>query len=221
MKQYTGKTVDDILKSIASEQNCRIEDITYNVISEEKGGLFGLNRSATIEAYTSKDIKDFIFDYLGNYFTELNQEISIEIIVENNKEREGESLYRVILNAENNAIIIGKNGQTLRAISTVVKAACANTFKKRVAVIIDVNHYKEDRYKKVKMIAKREAINVAKSHVDVELDPMPNDERKVIHQYLQDFRNVTTISIGEGNARHLCIKYSPDKVVNKKENNAE
>ena len=52
-----------------------------------------------------------------------------------------------------------------------------------------------------------------KSHVDAELDPMPNDERKVIHQYLQDFNGVTTVSIGEGSKRHLVIKY-----VNEKEN---
>ena len=65
--------------------------------------------------------------------------------------------------------------------------------------------------KKVKAIARREAINVAKTHVDCELDPMPNDERKVIHQYLQDFKNVTTVSVGEGNKRHLCIKYAPEK----------
>ena len=217
MKQYKGKTLDDVLKQIAGTQDCNIEDITYNVIAEDKGGLFGLNKSVTVEAYTSKDVKEFIFEYLGSYFTELNQAVSIEIIVDHNKERDNELLYRVVLDAENNAIIIGKNGQTLRAISTVVKSAVANTFKKRIGVVIDVNHYKEDRYKKVKMMAKREAINVAKSHVDVELDPMPNDERKVIHQYLQDFRNVTTLSVGEGNKRHLCIKYDPNKVVKKKD----
>lgn len=220
MKQYTGKTLDDVLKKIAGTQDCAVEDITYNVIAEDKGGLFGFNKSVTVEAYTSKDVKEFIFDYLGNYFTELNQEVSIEIIVDTNRERDNELLYRVVLDAENNAIIIGKNGQTLRAISTVVRSAVTNTFKKRIGVVIDVNHYKEDRYKKVKQLAKREAINVAKSHVDVELDPMPNDERKVIHQYLQDFRNVTTVSVGEGNKRHLCIKYAPNKEV-KKEKNAE
>ena len=221
MKQYTGKTLDDVLNSIASSQGCQVEDITYNVIAEDKGGLFGFNKSVTIEAYTSQDVKEFIFDYLGNYFTELNQAVSIEIIVDHNKERENELIYRVVLDAENNAIVIGKNGQTLRAISTVVKAATAATFKKRIMVVIDVNHYKEDRYKKVKMLAKREAINVQRTHIDVELDPMPNDERKVIHQYLQDFRNVSTVSIGEGNARHLCIKYDPDKVVAKKEKKEE
>ena len=211
MKQYTGRTLEEVLNSIAAEQQCNVEDITYNVLEEEKGGIFGIHKSVTIEAFTSKDVKEFIFDYLGAYFTELNQGVAIEIIVDNNKDKNDELLYRVILDAENNAIIIGKNGQTLRAISTVLKAAVNATFKKRIDLVVDVNHYKEDRYKKVKAIAKREAINVAKTHVDCELDPMPNDERKVIHQYLQDFKNVTTVSVGEGAKRHLCIKYVPDE----------
>ena len=211
MKQYTGRTLDEVLNSIANDQGCNVEDITYNVLEEEKGGLFGLHRSITIEAFTSKDVKEFIFDYLGAYFTELNQGVSIEIIVDKNRDDSDELLYRVILDADNNAIIIGKNGQTLRAISTVLKAAVNATFKKRINVVIDVNHYKEDRYKKVKAIARREAINVAKTHIDCELDPMPNDERKVIHQYLQDFKNVSTVSIGEGAKRHLCIKYTPEE----------
>ena len=212
MKQYTGRTIEEVLATIASEQGCRTQDITYNLLDEEKGGIFGIHKSVTIEAFTSKDVKEFIFEYLGTYFTELNQGVSIEIIVDHNKEKDNnELLYRVILDAENNAIIIGRGGQTLRAISTVLKAAVNATFKKRINVIIDVNHYKEDRYKKVKAIARREAINVQKTHIDVALDPMPNDERKVIHQYLQDFKGVTTISIGEGNKRHLCIKYAPNE----------
>ena len=211
MKQYTGRTLEEALNNIAAEQGCKVEEITYNVIEEEKGGIFGIHKSVTIEAFTSKDIKEFIFDYLGAYFTELNQGVAIEIIVDKNHDETDELLYRVILDAENNAIIIGKNGQTLRAISTVLKAAVNATFKKRINVVIDVNHYKEDRYKKVKAIARKEAINVAKSHVDCELDPMPNDERKVIHQYLQNFKNVSTVSIGEGAKRHLVIKYTPEQ----------
>ena len=218
MKQYSGRTIEEVLASIASEQECRVEDITYNMLDEEKGGIFGIHKSVTIEAFTSKDVKEFIFEYLGTYFTELNQGVSIEIIVDHNKEKDNnELLYRVILDAENNAIIIGRGGQTLRAISTVLKAAVNATFKKRINVIIDVNHYKEDRYKKVKAIARREAINVQKTHIDVALDPMPNDERKVIHQYLQNFKGITTVSEDEGAKRHLCIKYVGDKKEENKE----
>ena len=215
MKTYTGKTLDEVLTSIASEKNCKVEDVTYNVV-EEKKGILGLGSTVTVEAYTPQDIKDFIFDYLGAYFTELNQGVAIEIIVERQKD-DNSNLYRVVLDAENNAIIIGKNGQTLRAISTVLKSAVNATFKKRINVIIDVNHYKEDRYKKVKGIAHRVAREVIKSHIDAELDPMPNDERKVIHQYLQDMKGITTISIGEGPKRHLVIKY----VANESEENKE
>ena len=208
MKQYTGKSLDEVLDSIASAQGCAKEEIVYNVL-EEKKHLLGIGNSVTIEAFTPGDIKEFIFDYLGAYFTELNQAVAIEIIIE--KQADGSNLFRVVLDAENNAIIIGKNGQTLRAISNVLKAAVNATFRRRVNVVVDVNHYKEDRYKKVKSIAHRVAREVARTHIDAELDPMPNDERKVIHQYLQDFKGVTTVSIGEGPKRHLVIKYAPEE----------
>ncbi len=213
MKQYTGKSLEEILNNIAETQEVEVSDITYRILEEKTGHLFHIGDSVTIEAYTDKDVKEFIFDYLGAYFTELNQGVSIEIVVEENQRKDDkrDNLFRVILDAENNAIIIGKNGQTLRAISTVLKAAVNATFKHRINVVIDVNHYKEDRYRKVKSIAQRVAREVLKSHVDAELDPMPNDERKVIHQYLQEMKGIQTTSIGEGTKRHLVIKYVKDE----------
>ena len=199
MKQYTAKNLDEVLALIAKEKDCAIEAITYNVLEENKHFL-GIGNSITVEAYVANDIKEFIFDYLGTYFTNLNQEVAIEITVE-------EDVYKVVLDAENNAIIIGKAGQTLRAISTVLKAACNNEFKKRINITVDVNHYKEDRYRRVRSLANRIAKEVVKSHVDVALDPMPNDERKVIHQFLSEREHIKTESEGEGAKRHLVIKY--------------
>ena len=187
------------MKQIAQEKNCSIEEITYEVL-EEKKGILGFGGTTTVKAYTKQDIKEFIFEYLGTYFTDLNQAVSIEIIVE-------EDTFKVVLDAENNAIIIGKAGQTLRAISNVLKAAVNNTFEKRVNVLVDVGNYKEDRYRKVKRIAQRVAREVKKTHIDAALDPMPNDERKVIHQYLSGMPNIKTESEGEGIKRHLVIKY--------------
>jgi len=209
MQEYTGKSVEEILDEIAADKRCKKEEIVYNVLDESKH-LLGIGNKVTVEAYTPQDVKDFIFDYLGAYFMELNQGVAIEIFIEKDREK-NENLYRTVLDAENNAIIIGKNGQTLRAISIVLKAAVNATFKHRINVIVDVNHYKEDRYKKVKGLANRIAKEVAKTKVDVELDPMPSDERKVIHQFLQDRKNIETTSIGEGPKRHLVIKYKEEK----------
>ena len=199
MKTYEGKTVDEILENIANEKGCRVFEIKYNVIEESKR-LFGIGNSVTIEAYTKQDIKDFIFDYLGAYYSELDQGVSIEIITKDES-------FKVILEGENNAVLIGKSGQALRAVTTVLRAALNNTFKTRVDVNVDVGHYREDRYRKVKKLAMHVAKEVQKSHIDVALDPMSNDERKVIHEYLKGMEHIKTESEAEGKERHLVIKY--------------
>ena len=209
MKTYSGKTLEDALNAAAKEKNCAVEELTYSVIGEEKHFL-GIGNSVTVEAYNRQDVKDFIFDYLGSYFTDLDQAVSIEIVLQ------PEDTYNIILDAENNAIIIGRNGQTLRAISNVVKAAVNSYFhtseyKKHIRINVDVNNYREDRYRKLKSIAARVAKEVRNTHIDAHLDPMPNDERKVIHQYLGEFKNISTVSEGEGKKRHIVVKYIGNK----------
>ena len=60
-------------------------------------------------------------------------------------------------------------------------------------------------------MAVRIAKTVVRTKVDASLDPMSNDERKVIHQALTNFKHVRTESEGEGNKRHLIIKYSEEE----------
>lgn len=115
------------------------------------------------------------------------------------------------MDAENNAIVIGKAGQTLASINLVLRNCLNNIFKKRINVYIDVNSYKEERYKKLRAMARRIGKEVSSTKLDVELDHMSADERKVIHQYLTDFKHVKTESVGEGNNRHLVVKYVEEK----------
>ncbi len=199
MKKYQGKNLNDLLKQIALEKKCNVEDITYKVIEERKG-ILGIGSFVAIEAYNNADIKDFIFEYLGTFFTGINHGVKVEIIQE-------KDAFKVILDAENNALIIGKNGVTLQSLNLLLKHACNATFEKRVNVYVDINKYKEDKYRRVKSMAKRIALEVRKTKIDVSLDPMPADERKEIHKFLSDFKNIKTESTGEGNKRHLVIKY--------------
>jgi spoIIIJ-associated protein len=116
-----------------------------------------------------------------------------------------------MLNAENNAILIGKNGQTLTAINTVVRAAVNSSFKRRFNVMVDINNYKVDRYDKVMQIASRVARTVQRTKISATLDPMPNDERKVVHQFLSEMKNIRTESEGEGINRRLKIIFDRNK----------
>lgn len=209
MNKYTAKTLDELLKNAANDKHVEASELTYFII-EEKKGILGIGTSVTAEVYCMNDVKEFIFNYLGEFFTELNHEIEVEIVQRNDG-------FKVMLNAENNAILIGKNGQTLQSINTVVRGAVNSTFKKRIPVLIDINNYKVDRYAKVKAMAKRIARTVQKTKVDAVLDPMPNDERKVIHQFLTEMDHIKTESEGEGSHRHLKIMYDASKSSDKAE----
>ncbi|MEG0076513.1 Jag family protein [Anaerorhabdus sp.] len=203
MKKYTAKTLDELLKNASNEKHVDVSELTY-FITEEKKGILGIGTSVSADVYCMNDVKEFIFNYLGEFFTELNQEIEVEII----QQPDG---IKVMLNAENNAILIGKNGQTLQAMNTVLRGAVNSTFKKRIPTLIDINNYKTDRYAKVKAMAKRIARTVQKTKVEAVLDPMPNDERKVIHQFLGEMDHIKTESEGEGSHRHLKIMYDENK----------
>lgn len=205
MKQYDGKTVNDILTALAAEKGCAVENIIYYVLEEKEGGLFGIGKSAKIEAFTMDDVNAFIESYLNQYFDDIDVKHFVEV-----KRGEDDSFY-VTLDAENNSVLIGKNGQTLQAINTVVRAATNAQFKRRFSIIVDVNGYKEERYEKIKVMAERIAKTVAKTHVSARLGPMPNDERKVIHQYLNGMANIRTESEGEGADRRLKIIYDDGK----------
>ncbi|MCI5773640.1 MAG: KH domain-containing protein [Erysipelotrichaceae bacterium] len=203
LKTYTAKNLDDVLKEAANDKGCSIEELTYKVL-EEKKGILGIGASVTIEAYCLNDVKEFLFDYLGNFFTGINVECAVEIF-------QKEDTFTIVLDAENNAVLIGKNGKTLQAINTVVKAAVNAEFKRKFKVLIDINNYKQERYAKLKQMAVRIAKTVVRTKVDASLDPMSNDERKVIHQALTTFKHVRTESEGEGAHRHLIIKYSEEE----------
>ncbi len=202
VKVYTGKNLDELLKSVAEEKGVAIEDLTYTV-KEEKSGFLGIGGKVEAEIYCEKDIEEFLNTYLNTFFK--NIEMEAEVSVEND-----EGFYRINVNAENNAVLIGKNGRALQSLNTIVKAAVSSEFKKRTGVLIDINGYKQDKYKKVCSLAMRVAKDVRRTKTDAILDPMPADERKAIHNHLAGMEDISTVSEGEGNHRRLKILYTPE-----------
>lgn len=203
VKVYAGKNLDDLLKSVAAEKGVAVEELTYTV-KEEKAGFLGIGGKVEAEVYCSKDIEAFLKAYLERFFE--NIEMQAEVTVEND-----DGFYRIQINAENNAVLIGKNGTALQSLNTIVKAAASSEFRKRVGVLIDINGYKQEKYHKVCALAIRVAKDVRRTKTDAILDPMPADERKAIHNHLADMDCITTESEGEGNHRRLKIMYTPDK----------
>ncbi len=199
MKQFVGKTQTDALAMAAASLNVPVENIYVDSVKENKG-LFGRIKSVEVTCFTDAMIVEFVVDYLKNIIEKMGIEVELTPSFQ-------DGLIRIKLSTNHNSILIGKDGETLQALNEVCRSATNATFKKRVRILLDINDYKKEKYSKLISIAKREAIKVSKTHITASLSPMSADERRAIHNALVSFRNVKTVSIGEGKDRHITIEY--------------
>ena len=198
MKTYEAKTEEEVIQLACQDLGVTPELLNYEII-EEKKGLF--SKKVVIECYTEDMIREYLESFVRKTLTNMEFEVETISYIQNDR------IYCNV-NTNNNSILIGKNGVILRALNFIAKNAVNNTFKKRVELSIDINGYKESRYKKMTSMAKRIGKQVLRSKVDVKLDPLPADERKVIHQVISEMdSHLKTESKGEGKNRFITISY--------------
>ena len=196
-RRFTAKTVQDAVNLACQELNVTVDDLNYEVISETKTFF---TKRAEIECYTIAMVQEYIEGYVRRFISEMGFEVETVSYLQDGR------IYCNI-NTSNNSILIGKAGAILRAINFIVKNAVSTTYKKRIELSIDINGYKEERYKKVASMARKLGKQVLRTKADIKLDPMPADERKVMHQELAKLDHVKTQSYGEGKNRHMVISY--------------
>lgn len=197
MKTYTTKTLEDALAQAEKELNIPVNDLSYKIV-EEKTGLF--SRKLVVEVYEVSDAVAFAEAYLINAISQFGIEVKTKTELK-------DDIINITLDTSRNPILIGKNGVTLQALNELVRLATSSKFKKRFRILLDINDYKEAKYDKVVAIAKRLAKDVARTKQDITLDPMPADERRMVHNALTGMPNIKTESVGEGAHRAICIRY--------------
>jgi spoIIIJ-associated protein len=72
-------------------------------------------------------------------------------------------------------------------------------------VVVDVEHYRDRREQTLRGIALRAADRARRDRRPVTLQPMPANERRIIHLTLQTSNWVTTESTGEGAERRVVV----------------
>ena len=192
-----GKVLDEILESIKEENNLTDEDFLYKK-TEQKGGLFK-SSTITIEAFTLEEIGNTLKEFLKELLEKMDLEVNFETMI-----RDGQIIIKMY--SDNNPILIGKGGQTLKALETVCKQIIYNEVGTFPYLSLDVEDYKNKQIKRLERLAKNVAREVAKTKIEATLDSMNSYERRVIHNALTNFRGVYTESIGEEPNRAVVIK---------------
>jgi len=103
------------------------------------------------------------------------------------------------------SILIGRKSETLNALQYIVTLIVSKEMGHAVSIIVDVEGYRQRREQQLRQLARRMAEQAIKTGRRQTLEPMPPNERRIVHIELRQDPEVSTESIGEDPHRKVTI----------------
>ena len=103
-------------------------------------------------------------------------------------------------------MLIGRRGEHLAQLQYLVNLLVNRRLDTWTRVVVDIEGYRSRREESLIGLAERVARQVARSRRPIVLEPMPPNERRIVHLALRENPEVTTESNGEGSLRRVTVQ---------------
>lgn len=149
-----------------------------------------------------KNIQNLIKELIGK----INVDVNDIVIVEEPKM----TYFGVELKEPH--LFLGKDAEGLYALNHLVRRMIENKVPEKentdeVQIMIDINGFQKKRIDSLRAVAHMMAERARYFKSNVEVDPMPPFERRIVHEFLSDALDLKTESIGVGPSRRVVIRY--------------
>lgn len=111
----------------------------------------------------------------------------------------------VDVNGDDLSILIGRRAETLNALQYISGLIVSKEIGRSIPLIVDVEGYRVRREGQLRQLARRMADQAVKTGRRQVLEPMPANERRIIHIELRGNSEVKTESVGEEPRRKVTI----------------
>jgi len=201
--EITAGTVEQAIEKAEAQLGLSRDQFKVEVIREGRSGILGVGgREAVIRvsstALPEEDAVSRVTEILDTLLGLMGVQGKVEVLSD-------ELPLALNIKGEDLGILIGRRGQTLVALEYVTKLMVVQRLKAWVPLTIDVGGYKKHRRDSLQKLALYLAEQVKSRRHAIPMEPMPADERRIIHLALADHPDVTTQSIGEGENRKVVI----------------
>jgi spoIIIJ-associated protein len=211
--EISAKTVEEAIQRALEHLGVGREEVEVTVVKEGRSGLLGLGADEAVVrvkplmlapessvAEIAKDVLERLLSLMGVAGSIVTQEPpSIE------EDPETAAVITFDIEGDDLGILIGRRGQTLSGLQFVLRLIVGHQTKSWAPIVIDVGGYKQRRYQALQSLARQMAEQVRIREVSCTLEPMTAYERRIIHLTLADHPDVSTESIGQGEARRVVI----------------
>lgn len=212
--ELSAKTVEEATRIALAQLEVSREEVDIIVLKKGKSGLLGVGaEDAMIKVVLLEDEDERqpgamsdAADTARQVLCDILHTMGIQATVD--VAGSGDDGDPITLNIEGDdlGVLIGRRGQALSSLQYLVRLIVADKLKKWVSVNVDVDWYKKRHYEALKKLALRLAEQVAKRRRPITMEPMPPDERRIVHITLADDPDIMTQSTGDGDGRRVVIQ---------------
>lgn len=105
-------------------------------------------------------------------------------------------------------VLIGPQGTVLDAIQYLANASLNlnQTEEQQASYTVELNGYRVRRQAEISALAQSAAIEARASGKEVEIKSLSSAERRQVHTFMKDFKDLETFSRGKEPHRHLVVR---------------
>ncbi|OGN97419.1 MAG: hypothetical protein A2Z77_05140 [Chloroflexi bacterium RBG_13_51_36] len=206
--EIAAATVEQAIEKAEAELKLNRDQFKVEVIKEARSGILGVGgREALIRVtpvtLPKEDVVKRVAEILDRLVRLLGVQGKVEVLSD-------ELPLALDIKGDDLGILIGRRGQTLTSLEYVTKLVVVGQLKTWVPLAVDVEGYKKRRHDSLQKLALYLAEQVKSKCRAITMEPMPADERRIVHLTLADNPDVTTQSIGVGEDRKVVISPKQD-----------
>ena len=211
--EVSGKTVEEAIERALQQLGLTRDQVEVTVLNKGKSGFWGMGAeeavvkvTALVQAQQEGNTAAVAKEALEELLKRMKLTARVEIGSDTPETSESEvAPIALEVKGDDLGILIGRRGETLAALQYIVRLIVAHHEKARVPLTIDVEGYRQRRYRSLRELAVRLAQKAVSSGQSMTLEPMPADERRIVHLALSVNPDVVTQSSGEGEMRKVVI----------------
>ena len=188
-----AKTVEEAIALGLEQLGMDEDDVEIEVL--KKGGMLSKSK---VRLTVKRTQKDDLYDYLAGLLERMGLDCDLDV-----KEIEGG--FAADISGKDSASAIGYRGEVLDALQYLGTIYLNHNEKSYTKLAVDVEGYRSRRAVTLKALAKRVADKAVMSGQPVDLEPMNNQDRRIIHETLADDDRVNTESQGEEPNRYVSV----------------
>ena len=201
--EIVAATVEQAIEKAEAQLGLSRDQFEVEVVREGKSGISEAGGEEALIRVTpvtplDRDVVQMVTEILDTLLGLLDVTGKVEVLSD-------EIPLDLNITGDDLGILIGRRGQTLACLEYITKLIVVGRLKAWLPLTVDVAGYKKRRRDSLQRLALYLADQVKSRRRAITMEPMPADERRIVHLTLADNPDVTTQSIGEGESRKVVI----------------